>query len=342
MYGPSALPTITSSLADTRCLMALIQERFGVTLPLSALFHGANIEAMAPLLREQVGAVKESPLVAVKPGGSRPPLFLVHPIGGGVMCYAELARVLDDDQPLYAFEAIEPGSRDMAPENEMRHIVSGYLSTLREVQPEGPYHLGGWSHGGSIALEMARQLKAQGQAVAPLILIDSWAPIPEHQADRFDEAMLAASFAGDLSALAGKPLTLTYEALRACAPGEHLTLILKNIKERGILPRDTAAEDLERRFLVFKSNWLAVNHSRPSSYDGSLVLFRSSEPLGAGPDARPPYLGWERIKTRPVKVIPVPGNHYTMLAKPHVHALAEKINQETERLPDSRFSTVAE
>src|SRR5205823_2243155 len=120
-----------------------------------------------------------------------------------------------------------------------------YVAALQAVQPVGPYLLGGWSFGGVVAFEMAQQLHAQGQTVALLALLDSWAPTPGltdwHDAqvgalltvldssvptsDRLPaggDVEVLAAFAHDLGRLVGYPLRVSPAALRRISPEQRL------------------------------------------------------------------------------------------------------------------------
>ncbi|MDI1431311.1 non-ribosomal peptide synthetase/type I polyketide synthase [Polyangium sorediatum] len=112
-------------------------------------------------------------LIPLAPGGDKPPLFLVHPIGGGVACYDALARELSPDRPVYGIPspmlhdpAARPGS--------LGELAAAYVEELRKATPKGPYLLGGWSFGGVIAIEMARRLAQSGDEVQ-LVLLDVFA-----------------------------------------------------------------------------------------------------------------------------------------------------------------------
>ena len=153
-------------------LINKVERLVGQKIPLSMLFQGATIEQLAATLRQRGGKVSEQSLVSIQPEGSRPPLFLVHSASGNVMSYVALARRLGREQPVYGLQSrgLDP---DRKPTARVEDMASEYLEELIAVQPDGPYFLGGWSMGGVIAFEMARQLTAQGKRVAPLVLIDS-------------------------------------------------------------------------------------------------------------------------------------------------------------------------
>src|SRR5262249_44859378 len=134
-------------------LIDKVERLVGQKVPLSILFQGATIEQLAATLRRRGGKLREQSLVCIQPQGSRPPLFLVHPASGNVMGYVVLAHRLGTEQPVYGVQSrgLDP---DRKPTTRVEDMASEYLQELISVQPEGPYHLGGWSMGGVIAFEM--------------------------------------------------------------------------------------------------------------------------------------------------------------------------------------------
>lgn len=153
-------------------LMSLVQERFGRQLPLSSLFEAPDIARQAALLDRGDGA--GSPLVCLQPQGTKPPLFCVHAVAGDLLAYRALARHLGEARPFYGLQA--PGIASGAHPGSIEGLAALYLDAIRTVQPTGPYRLAGWSMGGVIAYEMARQLREAGERVASLALIDSYTP----------------------------------------------------------------------------------------------------------------------------------------------------------------------
>src|SRR4030095_1614157 len=153
-------------------LMARIRNAVGRELPLSALFQGGTIEELAVILRRGASSISWSCLVELQASGSRSPLFLVHPAGGNVLCFSDLARRLGSDRPVYGLQT--PGLyRERPLYTRIEDLAAHYIEAIRTVQPEGPYLLGGWSLGGIIAYEMAQQLIAQDQRIGHLLMLDS-------------------------------------------------------------------------------------------------------------------------------------------------------------------------
>ena len=150
-------------------LVARVEELTGKKLDVAAIFTAPTIESLALLLRREV---ESGPLVAMQPRGSLTPVFFVHPAGGSVVGYFGLARALGDDRPFYALA----GSLDRAPGTTIQAMAETYVEVVREIKPDGPYLLGGWSTGGVVAFEMALQLQSRGENVSLVALLDSVAP----------------------------------------------------------------------------------------------------------------------------------------------------------------------
>ena len=148
-------------------LMARIEHVFGLKLPISALFEAPTVEHLAGAI--QGAPLRRSALVRLHPGGSGLPLFLVHPAGGDVFDYVELAKRLGTDRPVYGVQAVAEGNGHPL---RMEDLAAHYLASVREVQAEGPWLLAGWSSGAVMAYEMARQIESSGGATSLLALID--------------------------------------------------------------------------------------------------------------------------------------------------------------------------
>jgi pimeloyl-ACP methyl ester carboxylesterase len=159
-------------------LMSRIKRQMGKSLPLAAIFEGGTIEQLARRINREEALADWSPLVRLQAGGSERPFFLVHPVGGNVLSYGALVNHLGRERGYYGLQA-HGLMEGQSPLKRVDEMATEYLAALRTVQPEGPYLLGGWSMGGVVAFEMARQLTAQEQQVELLALIDSKIPLGE-------------------------------------------------------------------------------------------------------------------------------------------------------------------
>ncbi|MFP2912481.1 alpha/beta fold hydrolase, partial [Pyxidicoccus sp. 3LFB2] len=278
-------------------LMARIHEQFGRSLPVATLFQGATVEHLARRLREEAVAPPDAPVVSLNAGGTRPPFFCVHAVGGGVLSYAALARALGPEQPFHALQAPGiDGARE--PLASIEALAARHLETVRRLQPHGPYRLGGWSFGGVVALEMARQLQEQGEQVDTLALIDSHLPPARQDAP--------APSAEDLQALFLRDLVRTREERATLAP-----------------------EQLQPLRRVFDSHMQALRAYTPRSHAGRLLLLRAAEHLER--ERSTPDRGFAALATEGVDVEVVPGDHYTLLQPPQVEHLAKRLAEYLER-----------
>jgi phthiocerol/phenolphthiocerol synthesis type-I polyketide synthase E len=152
-------------------LFAEIESHFGMNIPLSTLYSAPTVAQLSKTLFEQSGDLKWSCLVPIQPNGTQRPLFLIHGAEGNVLLYRKLAHYLGDDQPLYGLQAAALDGRKEI-NADFKLVASEYLREIQTIQPHGPYLLGGYCLGGTIALELAQQLKAKGEEVDLVAMIE--------------------------------------------------------------------------------------------------------------------------------------------------------------------------
>lgn len=153
-------------------LLTKVEAKFGQSLPLSALLESPTIETFARHLTLPDWVFSSRSLVPLKPTGSKIPFFYMHPRSGNVVLYAHLARYLDPERPLYGLQAVGLNG-DREPLDRLEDMAAHYIQEIQTIQPNGPYLLGGRCLGGTIALEVAQQLLAQGQQVLLVVLLES-------------------------------------------------------------------------------------------------------------------------------------------------------------------------
>ncbi|MBV7340135.1 hypothetical protein KFU94_70405, partial [Chloroflexi bacterium TSY] len=311
-------------------LMAQIKQVFDRELPLATLFQATTIEQFAQILQQEGDLVRET-LVPIQPHGSQPPFFCVHAIGGEVLNFVDLATHLGTEQPFYGLQAPTLAEANGA-EESIKEMAARYINVICEAFPEGPYLLGGLCYGGTIAFEMARQLRALGKEVALLALIDSWSPAvlpsPQDDAERFVEQALY------LARINGKTLDLTPSMLQSLSPDEQLELMLARVKEAGLLPPEIELDWLRRYIRGYKERSHAFRQYTPEGYAGPVTLFRprqrdlaQMESFEArGLDMQDVAQGWSAATQGVVNTIIVPGYHETMCHEPHVQTLAAELN----------------
>ncbi|MFF1506447.1 amino acid adenylation domain-containing protein [Streptomyces sp. NPDC058326] len=296
-------------------LMARIARGLGVGLPLSSLFARPTIELLARAVRESGGGEEgRGALVPVRTTGSRTPLVFVHPVGGDVLCYAELAELLGEEQPFYALQL---------PDTELRSVedmAAHYVAAVREALPDGPYRVGGWSMGGVIALEMAAQLTAAGAEVDLLAVIDLMEqPGPAGGAPVSDEVLLS-WFARDLAGLAGVDWELPPEAFDGRPP---VRVLHDEARAAGALSEDIDLDTLSRIVGRFQSNYRALLRYAPSGFAGRVVSLRAADG-GASVETAS---RWMEYFSGDAVLVDVPGDHYTVMRGERLRVLAGELRR---------------
>ncbi len=322
-------------------LMAQIQRWFGRDLPLATLFQEGTIEHLAALLSQQIDTRPSSPLVKIQASGTKLPFFCVHPADGTVLSYVALARYLGEDQPFYGLQVTHVDKSHSA-RTRLKVMAADYIESLRAVQPQGPYLLGGWSMGGLVAFEMAQQLRRLGQPVALLALLDSWVPDSDprypdgyqpvngspHTEDDL-ETQLLLDFLRHLRGRYAKDLPVLSDDFHPLSLDEKLHYIVEHAKMLEFVFPEGGLSQLYQLWQVFKANVQAMSNYTPQLYPGRITLFQATEwfaaaqhPHGQMPDSA---IGWRRLSSEALEVYPLPGDHYTILAEPHIRVLADQL-----------------
>lgn len=305
-------------------LVAAAERRLGARLPLAAMFQAPTVAGLAALLDNgDTGSL----LVPIRHGDD-PPLFVVHPAGGDVMPYRELAMRLPAGRAVI-------GVRSRAQLGQQEHttladMAADYAAAVRERQQDGPYHLLGWSLGGTIAVSVAAELESRGGEVAFVGLLDP--TIPAHEEDPLAAPAVAlAGLAGDLHVdaraiatlrerLRGRPLTERLDALRGWA--EHHGL-LTAAAPGEVLLRQARLADVHAR--------LTSGHHLPE-IDTPIDLWWAAE-------RAPRAQAGERVRSRGgVREDELPGGHFTMLRPPQVAEAAAQVAAALDRTHRERTS----
>lgn len=294
-------------------LMAQIEQRLDRELSLAMLFQEATIEHLATVLREQDGAPTPSSLVPLQPDGTRKPLFFIHPTGGSVHWYADLARHLSPDQPLYGLQ-----SRGLTTgydlHTDIEDMAAHYVQEILKLQPEGPYLLGSWSMGVAVAFEMAQQFHAAGQRVALLALLDQGPHVP------VDEPTDEAEYLMDAF---GRYIPLSIARLRELETDEQVAYVFEKAREVDWIYPDVTLPQFRHFVRLLRLHTEAWRAYEPQPYPGRITLFRADEQPEESLEGWD--MGWGELTGGGVAVHQVPGDHLTMIQEPHVQVLVEKL-----------------
>ncbi|MEM9216874.1 MAG: amino acid adenylation domain-containing protein [Cyanobacteria bacterium P01_F01_bin.150] len=308
-------------------LMSEIQQQFQKKLPLATLFQYPTVEQLASFLSSSVSP-KNSILVDIKTSGSQPPLFCIHPVGGNVLCYADLARYLDSDRPVYGLQSLGLDGQQQ-PLTSIEEMASNYLEVIKQIQSQGPYHLIGWSIGGAIAYEMAQQLQAKNESVALLALIDTYAPTLIPLPSDIDRSMIINQLAQDLGGIYGQQLDISLETLRKIKPDEQVDYLFEQAKQQAIFPPEIQREQMLALWEVFQANLIANYHYQAQAYSDSIILLNASEALPELSEEQ--THGWDSLVLGDIQTHTIIGDHYTIMKSPQVECLAEKLNEHLKR-----------
>lgn len=303
-------------------LLYEVEKAFDHRLPLAVIFDAPTVGQLAALLQKEGWSPSWDALVFIQPGGSRLPFYCVHALGGNVLSYKDLARRLGSDLPVYGLQAQGLNGKQ-PPHRRVEDMAAHYVRAIRQLQPEGPYLLGGLSFGGTVAFEMARQLHAAGQSVPLVVLMDT---------DNFPHRPPAdpPTVARDLGHFFGR-LRLHLTELTRLAPGarlpyfrEKMTTAISWLRQRLAKRFEAARHPLPEAIrAVNAANQEAADRYVPQPYDGRVILFRSSErkltPLAD------PSLGWAAVCRGGLEIIGVEGGHEDIIYEPRVHVLAGEL-----------------
>lgn len=322
------------SLSGIR-LMAMIKEAIGKKLPLNALLQEPTIRALAAELDRGEDAAPWSPLVPIATSGSKPAFFCVPGTGGSVVYLRDLAMALaEHDRPFYAFQAAGFDGRS-APAESIEALAATNVAALLEFQKTGPYFLGGHSFGSWVALEMAHQLTKQGHEVGMVTVLDTAAPADRDLSSasvRNDTEWLAV--VGDmLSHMFGKSVDLQLDSFASLDWSAKLDRFAQAMIDSGVMPPEADREEIRGFVNVYRVQALMRYKPAPGYPPVNLMLLRAGQALADYVDGVPAAMladetwGWRDYALEAPIVETVPGDHLTMMTRPHCHAVAAALHR---------------
>ncbi|MEM7028220.1 MAG: amino acid adenylation domain-containing protein [Chloroflexota bacterium] len=279
-----------------------IQQKFSQDLPLSTLFEAPTIAQLAQLMQSDTWSPTWSSLVPIRKSGHKHPLFLIHGGGGQVLFCQGLVPYLDPDRPLYGLQRCEFGS-DKPPHTSVQDMATHYIKEIKTIQPEGPYFIGGYCIGGTVAFEMAQQFMAKGDQVDLLALIGAGYPPGINRPARH-YGYRALDYIRQ-----GLPLSVWVQTLQNNL--ERLNRI-KKLKTRHKQKLLENAKPQNRRL---------KRYYNIHPYPGDIVLLETS---------RLTYDHWAPLAEGSITYSRIPGSHQTIFVEPYVRVLAQHLNTHLE------------
>lgn len=295
-------------------LFARISKKWGKNLPLATLLLAPTVEQLAEILRRDGGSAPRSVLVPIQTDGSQPPLYIVSGAGGNVVRFYNLARNLGRDQPVYGL--LPPGLIGEAPLlTNVEEIAARYISEIKTLQPEGPYFLAGYSFGGTVTFEMARQLTTQGDEIGLLALLDAeeWSYLCRQMR----------------SLTASDRLRRWRDILWKVLFEKHrLEYLVNRLRRRATSLIYSVYQRLGRQLprnlgTIEDVNTFAATQYVPKPYAGCVTVFAAEPTFQTAVDDQ--TLGWGQFALGGVDIYEIPGEHDDITSEPNVGVLSQKL-----------------
>ncbi|HEV2558474.1 MAG TPA: SDR family NAD(P)-dependent oxidoreductase [Microvirga sp.] len=328
-------------------LFAKIRKQFGVELPLASLFRAPTLRELSDLVRELAGLPSQaeareevdapkpsqeparivsmptsdwSPLVPICRGlPHKPSLYCVHGGRGNVLNFSAISRKLGRDQPFYGLQA-QGVDGVLPPLRTIEEMAATYIASIQTMDPEGPYCLAGYSGGGVVAFEMARQLQRAGHSVPLLVMFDTLFTTTSNQFGTLEKIWSARHWSLSFA------LNWPKRELQKRRDLAALKRMQASARPNQRLPDEILGLYLYETYLE------AQRAYRPEPLPVDLILFRAKEAgieyLRAGPT-----LGWDNLIEGRIEVHEVPCNHETMMSEPAVDEVAAILRRKLEILP---------
>jgi amino acid adenylation domain-containing protein len=293
-------------------LFTEIEKIWHKKLLLAVLLESPTIAELANVMR--TGDTHDwSPLVLLKPGDRSSPLFCVHPIGGNLFDYYTLSKKLDHQGSIYG---LQPRGIDgkQQPIDRIEAMASYFIQAMQTIQPQGPYFIIGYSFGGIVAFDIARQLTEQGEKVAFLGLVDIRCPVIPELATPFREW-----------------IDVQYDRMQKLTLKEQFQYFFDKVfNPKSQVYRDEVVATLSDLDIftpelvkVLDCNIRAAKEYQPQVFAGNATLFWSEYQNRY--IKKHPTLGWGNLVADGLDLQQIPGSHTTLMKEPHVRVFAEKL-----------------
>ncbi|MFD2933949.1 non-ribosomal peptide synthetase [Spirosoma flavum] len=303
-------------------MMTRLEKETGRRLPLSTLLTYPTIRKLAQLLQAEKQPVTWKSLVPIKPHGNKVPIYIIHGIGLNLLNFSSLVNYMDSEQPIYGLQALGLDGTD-EPLDNMEAIAAHYLAEVVEQNPVGPYAIAGYSFGGYVALEMARQLKAMGKEVKLLAMFDTNAQESDNNQPMI--SWLSRKILRQFPKLIWFTRSLVQHPIMTIQYQQQYLERQINTALRivGLHKPPQTDGQLDHLSLIMDKHETAFHAYSMKPYDGIVDLFKAQLRVYFVDDSK--YLGWKKYALKGVRVHSVPGDHEMMLLPPNDKAFAQAL-----------------
>ena len=303
-------------------VMIKIEKKTGLRIPLSTLFQYSTIEKFAELLNNEYKIISEY-LVPMKPNGTKIPLFIVHGAGLNVLNFAHVIKHFDKDQPIYGLQGMGINGYENWFES-IESMAACYIDSITKINPKGPYALAGFSFGGVVAFEMARQLKEEGKNVSIIALLDTYV----------DSSYYFASYSKKKMARYYDRTRKWFDYLKEMTTSWASVKSHVNSKKDYMLKKYFGfQESMTYQELAALEQFIEANrnvkkivdryHLRPQHLE--VELFRAKDDANHKLD--PTHLGWKKAAIEGVNIHNISGNHLNIVSPPNDKKLAKMLQE---------------
>jgi len=304
-------------------LITYIEEYLDIELNVHTLTQNPTVEKIAVAIQENKETkIELSSIVLLQKGlDKNKPLFFIHPASGETFGYMNIVRYIKMEQPVYGVRSSDPAL------TRIEKMANRYVDLIKEIQPEGPYMICGYSMGGYIALEVAKILFNQGETIRFLALIDTALPIDSHKekcSNMYSEsAEIDAIFREILKGFTNPFLTdQQKEDFAHMTFNEQMVYVLEQMKNTNRATPNAEISWLQELIHNVYRNENAIKYYRPTLYPSDMVLITAAD----NKESETENYDWENFLSGNLIQYKIPGNHYSILHEPNVKRLGEIID----------------
>lgn len=305
-------------------LLYLINNLFKTDLSVAFIFNYSSIKNISAKINQTFSF---SNIVKIRDGSGNRSVFLVHPAGGNIFCYNQMANEFSEEYNIYGIQA----DLNENLEGNIKSISKSYLLDIYKLNLSGEFIFGGWSMGSLIAYEMAVYHKELRGVISKVFIIDQLSyQTNKNNLDVGDTERIVI-FSKKVEHLIGDKLNIDYNMVSSLSDLERSMLFLKKFKQYNLVPKNIVLSD----FTGFLDNMLfhnkiSLTHT-PSKYNGKVIIIRAESPMinddGVYYDINPTDdLRWGEF-AKSIIVITAPGNHASIIRSPNVEIMIHRLQK---------------